>query len=241
MTSQQIVMPTETMYNLECVSEIAEIYLEEHRTSYCAYQGRESDFITIDEIRINSANLNILSNLLVFQIYIGGVLRFSLPFDLLVRLENPIVENNTIRLKIPSYLYIYKLPVIAIQYHDIMYKILKKESAENINYPEINLITKYEYLVNQSDRPAVHALGHEILLHQISDINYNYHNQIETNVFDVSLHFGGRTKGYFIKSNKLDLNKILLSCDEEHKIDYDKELIETKCKRISDRLFVKKY
>lgn len=210
---------------------------------------RWSDIINIDklifefneETNINNIIEELKNNaspiVFIVKADVNKIIELDLNFLIDLNIESNELNVNersnklTINLRINNF--ISELKMIALQHSNVVISLL------NIGQQLLNLIRsvkitlKLTYL-GREPRRRMAQQGHEENIQQISSININSNS--EQLIFRNRLKLDGYSKGFFIRGNINELKYIKLILQDQETINYDDDLIDLYCHKVSNNL-----
>jgi len=153
------------------------------------------------------------------------IISFPLTFcNILLNFEN---EVNEYLYKLPwDLLKIKQIPLIALQYCDISFKLITSHQCN------AKLYVKQTFLENDARRIYAETT-HDIIIKQFQEQEI----QLDSNQHDIRLNLAGLIKGFFIDNiNDIqEINNIKFLLNNNIRINYNKTMIQLFTKKISDR------
>lgn len=186
----------------------------------------------IQEMRNNASPI-----VFIVKADVNKIIELDLNFLIDLNIEsNELIERGnklTINLRINNF--ISELKMIALQYSNVVISLL------NIRQQLLNLIRSVKITIKQTfldnePRRRMAQQGHEENIQLISSININSNETGGQLIFRNKLNLNGYSKGFFIRGNINELKYIKLSLQNREKIDYDDDLINLYCHKVSNDL-----
>lgn len=211
---------------------------------------RRADIITPEYVQLNLVNphasveeLKPSLSKLVLQMQIGANPMNNWPLGLLMDLETPDIIDGKLHLNLHFPSLFGELAQIGLGLHEVRFRFITEENLPLNNFTQqfstFGIVGKLTYLDTEDRR----QLSQSNLEHTIQQVSYLDVVPARTDLTQVSdtykflIPFDGPSKGFFIQcANASSIDKINLQLNGIDRYNYNKFLIKTKCKLISNTL-----
>ncbi len=161
----------------------------------------------------------------------------QLPLNLLLNLNEPIICDDKLYINLSFNMFFGDIKLIGLQFVDTLFYFSSNELEQYItNYSIIGTTI----FLNNFERQQIVSKHHEEIIQTVSfiDVMKNKENHYETtNIFELNLPFKGTSKGFFIMSDNIkNLKDMKLFFNNEIRFNLNRFLINSKCKKISDKM-----
>lgn len=155
----------------------------------------------------------------------------SIPLRFMLHLKNYEVCDNKIYVEIPFQMFFDEIKLIALQYHNIKFKL----TNTGTNFTFCKLISKGIYYDNEIRNQMIRN-PHEELVQQLNSTEITSSNP--RNEFKYKVPFEGIHKGFYIECENVDeINEISLDLNRIfNRFVYNRFFLRTKCVKISQQL-----
>ena len=218
-------------------------YFTEEFSNNMLRMGRDCDTKSPEYLEIelseglDQENFKNICHKICFEMSIGGQIILSIPLRFMMNLKEYEICDNTFYITIPFEMFCDDIRVVALQYHDIVFRLTNTEN----NFRSCKLISKGVFYDTNLRMPMARD-PHEHIIQclastEILCTNFLNGNEFQINQFNYNMNFNGCHKGFFIESENVDqINEISLSLNTSQRFLYNRFLVRTKCIKINQHL-----
>jgi hypothetical protein len=203
--------------------------------------SRQADIVNLEYLELTFSNpeRNNLDDVkkLVLNMSIGGQIIEQFPLSLLINLNEPIICDGKMYINLCFDMLFGGIKLIGLAYHEVRVEFKNNDALSCIS--RYGIVSKLTYL-DTEERRNLAQNGSDEIIQQLSfiDVMTDLNDVTQTsNVYDICLPFGNISKGFFIECNNVDnLNNIYIKFNSQERLNLNRFLVRTKCKKINQNL-----